>query len=208
MFFRSKISSCNKNRSQSPRVQPMTCQIAEFKLSHRCRSPDLPISIWNANQDMDHWRLPCRKKLRQRPSCARTKQLFKVEDVENNLRSAIHEYDVSSNHNAFAIRRRRRQSAFQIDGNDGNVRLQRGRKLGMNLQLSLQTGWQSISLGQSWRKMPVITGVPAANLVTIVGGESISPAVVGIVMVFPFISPVTIAMTVIVILTVGEQGAC
>ena len=130
-----------------------------------------------------------------------------MENIENDLRPAIHEDDVSTDHNAFAIRRWRRQAPLQVDGNHGDVRFEVAWKRGANHQLSLQAGRQAIPFGKSRGKMPVVDGVPAANLVAIMIAEAVSPAVVVIIVVLMFILPVPVVMTVIVILPISEGGA-
>jgi len=132
-----------------------------------------------------------------------------MENIENDLRSAIHQHDVSANQNAFAIRRWRRQSPLQVDGNHGDVCFEVAWKHGSNHQLSLQAGRQAIPFGKARRKMPVVDGVPAANLVAIVVAETVTPAIVVIITVLMFISPVPVVMTAIaiVILPISEGGA-
>jgi hypothetical protein len=130
-----------------------------------------------------------------------------MENIENDLCPAIHQDDVTANQNAFAIRRWRRQSPFQVDRKHGDVCFEVAWKHGANHELSLQAGRQAIPLGKSRRKMPVMGGVPAAHLVAIVIGEAVSPAVVVIIVVFMFISPVPVVMIPAVILLISEGGA-
>jgi hypothetical protein len=139
--------------------------------------------------------------------CTSENRLFKMENIEDDLCPAIHQDDVSADHNAFAIRRWRRQLPLQVHGNHGDVRFEFAWKHGANHELSLQAGRQAIPLGKSRRKMPVMGGVPAAEFVAIVIAEAVTPAVIVIIVVLMFISPVPVVMISTVILPISEGGA-
>jgi hypothetical protein len=84
----------------------------------------------------------------------------------------------------FAIRGRRRHSAIQIRGNNDDALFQSNRKDPANYELIFLIGRQIISAAESRRKMPVIFGVPVANLAPIVINEAVAAAIVVIVTVF------------------------
>ena len=112
---------------------------------------------------------------------------------------------MSTDDDAFAIRRRRRHSAVQIRGNNDDALFQSRRKGHVNDELIFLIGRQIISSGESRRKMPVIFDIPVANLAAIVIGEAVAAAIVVIVMVsvasarIPPMTMVAVAILVIAI---------
>jgi hypothetical protein len=133
-------------------------------------------------------------------------QLFKVENIHNYSRPAIPENNMTTDDDAFAVRRRWRHSAVQIGGNKDDAAFQGRRKGGVNYELVFLIGRQIISSGESRRKMSVIFGVPVANLAAIVIGESVAAAVVVIVtvfMAFARISPMSIVVIAIPVVAIS-----
>ena len=112
---------------------------------------------------------------------------------------------MTADENSLAIRRWRWQSAVQINGNDSDAGFQFARKRRANHELIFQPRRQTVLFGESRRKMPVIDGIPAADLVTVAIGEAVAPAVLVIIVVSSFISPVAIIM--ITVLMIGKYCA-
>jgi hypothetical protein len=112
---------------------------------------------------------------------------------------------MATDDDAFAVRRRWRHSAVQIGGHNHNAAFQGRRKGSVNYELVFLIGRQIISSGESRRKMPVIFGVPIANLAAIVIGESVAAAIVLIITVFvafACIPPVSVVVAAILMITI------
>ncbi len=119
-----------------------------------------------------------------------------------------------ADHNAFGIRRRRRQAAIEVDRNNINIRFQSSWEFSIYDHLAFNTRRQSILLGKPRGKVPGICIVPGANFVAIVFGKAIStPVFIVVVVVLALISPVASVVAfitvpiLIVIVTVGESQA-
>ena len=86
-----------------------------------------------------------------------------MENIYDHKRPAIQEHNVSANEDMLAIRRRRRQLPFKIDGNSINPSPQTGRQRAPKFQLPFQTGRQSIPLCESRRQVSAMVLVPAMH---------------------------------------------
>jgi hypothetical protein len=106
-----------------------------------------------------------------------------VEDIQDDFGVAIPQHDVPTNGDAFAIGRRRGKAALQLDGNDVNLPLHVPRELGADHKPPLLPGGQPIFLSKTGREVPVIYGVPVANLTTIMVGKAVAATIVIIVVV-------------------------
>jgi hypothetical protein len=118
-----------------------------------------------------------------------------VENIQDDFRIAVHQHDVSSNYDAFAIGRWRGKSALQFDGNDIHPLFQTGGQPAVNHELSLQAGGQAIPFGETAWEVSVIFAVPHANFVAVMLRESVASAVVIIVTVLMLVPVMSIAMT-------------
>ena len=112
---------------------------------------------------------------------------------------------MTADKDAFAIRRRRRHSAVQVNRNNDHAAFQFSRKRRANHELIFQPRRQTVPFCESRGKMPVMVGIPAADLVTIAIGETVAPPVLVIIVVSSFISPVAIIM--ITVLMIGKYCA-
>ena len=128
-----------------------------------------------------------------------------MEDIDNHLRAAIPKDYMTADKDAFAIRRRGWQAAIQVNRNNDDAAFQFSRKRRANHELIFQSWRQTVPFCKSRRKMPVMVGIPAADLVTIAIGETVSPPVLVIIVVSSFISPVAIIM--ITVLMIGKYCA-
>jgi len=86
-----------------------------------------------------------------------------MENIYDHKRPAIQEHNVSANKDMLAIRRRRRQLPFKIDGNSINPSPQTGRQRAPKFQLPFQAGRQSIPLCESRRQVSAMALVPAMH---------------------------------------------
>ena len=79
----------------------------------------------------------------------------------------------------------------------------------MNDELPFNTRRQAVFLRQSWRKMPVVGSIPAANFVAIVRSEAVAAAVVVIVMVAVVamsVAPVAVVVMFVLIVVIVMAG--
>jgi len=86
-----------------------------------------------------------------------------MENIYYHKRPAIQEHNVSADKDMLAIRRRRRQLPFKIDGNSINPSPQTGRQRAPKFQLPFQAGRQSIPLCESRRQVSAMALVPAMH---------------------------------------------
>jgi hypothetical protein len=110
---------------------------------------------------------------------------------------------VASDGDAFAIRRRRGQTPFQVDWNNHDVGLQVPRKALADHKFSLQSGRQAISFSQSRRQVSVILAVPTPKFVAVMTGECVAAAIVTVVVISMFtfvVPPMSVAVIFSVIL--------
>jgi hypothetical protein len=130
--------------------------------------------------------------------------LLEVEYIQNDFRLAIPQYDVASDDYAFAILWRRGKAALQVGRNHGYPSFESRRKLGAEHELLLQSGRQAIFLGEAWREVCVVFGVPAAKFVAVMRREPVAAAIVIVVVVFVrlYFAPMSIFVVVAAILVV------
>ena len=86
-----------------------------------------------------------------------------MENIYYHKRPAIQEHNVSADKDMLAIRRRRRQLPFKIDGNSINPSPQTGRQRAPKFQLPFQAGRQSIPLCETGRQVSAMALVPAMH---------------------------------------------
>ena len=122
-----------------------------------------------------------------------------MENVDHHFGAAIPEHDVASDEDAFAIRRRRSHAAVQVSGDNHHSTLQFTRKCRADHQPVFQIDGQAVPSGKSRREMPVVVGIPAANFIAVMIGETVAPTVVVIVMVSVLVPPVAVVMIAIAI---------
>jgi hypothetical protein len=130
--------------------------------------------------------------------------LLEVENIQNNFRLAIPQYDVASDDDAFAIPWRRGKAALQVGRNHVDPTLKSRRKRAAEHELLLQSGRQAIFLGQARREVCVVFGVPAAKFVAVMCREAVAAAIVIVVVIFVRLnfSPMSVSVVVAAILTV------
>jgi hypothetical protein len=86
-----------------------------------------------------------------------------MENIYDHKRPAIQEHNVSADKDMLAIRRRRRQLLFKIDGNSINPSPQTGRQRAPKFQLPFQSRRQSILFRETRRQVSPMALVPAVH---------------------------------------------
>src|SRR5713101_6284951 len=118
-----------------------------------------------------------------------------MENIYYHKRPAIQEHNVSADKDMLAIRRRRRQLPFKIDGNSINPSPQTGRQRAPKFQLPFQAGRQSIPLCESRRQVSAMALVPAMhNLVIAV--------IIPMPMALMAVLFVTVALSIVIVISV------
>ena len=130
--------------------------------------------------------------------------LLEVENIQNNFRLAIPQYDVASNDYTFAIPWRRGKLALQVGRNHGYPAFESWRKSAANHELLFQSGRQAVFLGEARREVGVMFGVPAAKFVAVMRRETVAAAIVIVVVVFVslYFAPMSVSVVVAAILVV------
>src|ERR1700686_5465206 len=90
-----------------------------------------------------------------------------MENIYDHKRPAIQEQHVSADKDMLAIRRRRRQLPFKIDGNSINPSPQTGRQRAPKFQLPFQSRRQSIPLCETRRQVSPMALVPAMHNIVV-----------------------------------------
>jgi hypothetical protein len=89
------------------------------------------------------------------------------DDVQNHMRSAIEQNDVSADQDVVAVGRRRWQMADKFLGAGTNFPHQARRKRAAHSELARQSRWQLVALGEPGRKMIVMVAVPGMHPIPI-----------------------------------------
>lgn len=111
-----------------------------------------------------------------------------MENGLNHIGSAIQQHNVPSNQHISAIRRRRRQTPFQIFRARSDFLLESWRKGAALHKLPFQSRRQTVSLGEPGRKIALMAAIPFADSDTV-----LIPVIV--------VSPVVIVSVLVVTLT-------
>jgi hypothetical protein len=127
-----------------------------------------------------------------------------VENIQDDFRAAIPQYDVASDYYAFAISWRRGEAAHQVGRNHGYPAFKSRRKSAADHELLFQSGRQAIFLGQARREVCIMFGVPAAKFVAVMSRETVPAAIVIVVIVFVrlYFAPMSVSVVVAAILLV------
>jgi len=130
--------------------------------------------------------------------------LLEVENIHNNFRLAIPQYDVAADDYAFTIPWRRGKAALEVGRNHVDAAFKSWRKLAAEHELLFQAGRQAIFLGEAPREICVMFGVPAAKFVAVMCREPVAAAIVIIVVIFVRLnfSPMSVSVVVAAILVV------
>jgi hypothetical protein len=138
--------------------------------------------------------------------------LLEVENIQDNFRLAIAQYDVASDYYAFAIAWRRGEAALQVGWNHVDPAFKSWRKRAAEHELLLKSGRQAIFLGEARREVCVMFCVPAAKFVAVVCREAVAAAIVIVVVIFvrfdfaPMSVSVVVATILVVLVFVREGG--
>ena len=132
------------------------------------------------------------------------RRLLEVENIQDNFRLAIAQYDVASDYYAFAISWRRGEAAHQVGRNNGHPAFKSWRKRAAEHQLLLQSGRQAIFFGEARREVCVMFGVPAPKFVAVMRRETVAAAIVIVVVIFVRLNfaPMSVSVVVAAILAV------
>ena len=90
-----------------------------------------------------------------------------MENIYDHKRPAIQEHNVSADKDMLAIRRRRRQLPFKIDGNSINPSPQTGRQRAPKFQLLFQSRRQAILFCETRRQVSPMALVPAMHNIVV-----------------------------------------
>src|ERR1700689_175662 len=124
-----------------------------------------------------------------------------VEDVRDLEVGAIHQHQVTADHNVRIVRRRRRKHDFEFMRAGPHLSPHINGHIPANYDLALHSGGKTVALGQAWWKMLIVRAIPAAGGVAIMIG--IAVVVMSAAMfVFPLVASfmiVAVAMIVIMI---------
>ena len=121
------------------------------------------------------------------------------ENVNDQICFAVQQNDVATDQAVRAIRRRRRQTALQLDRDRIQAFLQARGKGSVANQLFFETGRQAILLGEAWRKTASTFRVPTADcfsIVVVAVRVVVIPAVITVVLVMSLAvaMPLTVAL--------------
>src|SRR6266403_38484 len=116
-----------------------------------------------------------------------------MENIYYHKRPAIQEHNVSANKDMLAIRWRRRQLPFKIDGNSINPPPETGRQRAPKFQLPFQARRQSIPLRESRRQVSPMALVPAMHNLVIA---------VTISLAMPFMAVLFVAVTLSIVIII------